>query len=525
MSPAPERHGAGGERRGGPGGPRGGGNRSGGNRSGGQRGGGAARRGAGRSDEHRSGAPTGRSRQAPSQRAKFASGPRTVAFEALRAVDVDDAYANLVLPGLIRRARLEPRDAALATELTYGTLRRRGYYDAIIASCTERTLEDIDPAVLDALRLGVHQLLAMRTPPHAATSETVGLVRDRIGGGPAGFVNAVLRTVGERTDEAWAKEVDLSTLEPTERLARVHSHPAWIVRALREALLIHGRPVDELEALLEADNDSPKVTLVARPGRAEVAELVAAGAQVGSWSPYAAVLDGGDPARVPAVREQRARVQDEGSQLVALALTTPAGDGEAPERWLDLCAGPGGKTALLAALAAERDAHLTAVEITPHRADLVRSALTDGDPVTVITADGRDIGTEQPEQYDRVLVDAPCTGLGALRRRPEARWRRQPSDLSALAPLQRELLDSAVAATRPGGVIAYVTCSPHAAETVLVVEDTLKRHRDLALLDAPTALREAAGGELPDLGDGPTAQLWPHRHGTDAMFLALFRKI
>jgi 16S rRNA (cytosine967-C5)-methyltransferase len=178
--------------------------------------------------------------------------------------------------------------------------------------------------------------------------------------------------------------------------------------------------------------------------------------------------------------------------------------------WLDLCAGPGGKAALLAALAAERGATLTANELRPHRAELVRR-VTEPWSVEVHVGDARTFAG-RAGGYDRVLLDAPCTGLGALRRRPEARWRRRPEDVGELVALQRELLDAALRLTRPGGVAAYVTCSPHPAETVEIVAG-----RDL--LD----VRPAFPG-VDQLGDGPTVQLWPHRHGTDAMFCAVVRR-
>lgn len=235
---------------------------------------------------------------------------------------------------------------------------------------------------------------------------------------------------------------------------------------------------------------------------------------VGRFSPYAVYLPAGDPAQLAAVRGGQALVQDEGSQLVAraLALAPVADDGG---RWLDLCAGPGGKTALLGALAAESGARVTAVEPAPHRADLVVEN-TRGLPVDVLQVDGRSSGLDPG--FDRVLVDAPCTGLGALRRRPDARWRRQPSDVPALTKLQRELLAAAIAVTRPGGVILYATCSPHLAETVGVIADALRRH-PVTALDTRSLFERAT-----DVGDGPYVQLWPHRHGTDAMFAAALVK-
>jgi 16S rRNA (cytosine967-C5)-methyltransferase len=246
---------------------------------------------------------------------------------------------------------------------------------------------------------------------------------------------------------------------------------------------------------------------VAWPGRIDRDELLAAsGGAAGPYSPYAVRLAGGDPAALDAIRERRAGVQDEGSQLCALALAAAPLDGR-DERWLDLCAGPGGKTALLAALAAGRGATVTANELHPHRAELVRN-ITAPWQVAVLLGDARELAPIDGG-YDRVLLDAPCTGLGALRRRPESRWRRTPADVAPLAALQRELLAAALRLVRPGGVVAYVTCSPHPAETTEVVAG-----HDLA--DA-----RAAFPGVDRLGEGPAVQLWPHRHGTDAMFCAL----
>jgi len=468
---------------------------------------------------------TQRSAQAPAERARRTDPSRQAAFDVLRAVDEEDAYANLALPAVLRRRRVQGRDAAFATELAYGALRGKGLYDAVIARCVDRPLDRIDPPVLDVLRLGAHQLLAMRVPTHAAVSESVALARSAVGAGAGGFVNAVLRRVSEHDVDGWVAEVaPARESDLVGHLAVARSHPAWVVRAMREALVAHGRDVGELEDLLTADNARPVVSLAARPGLSEVAELVDAGARPGHWSPLAAELPAGDPGALEAVRTGRARVQDEGSQLAALTLLAADVQGR-DERWADLCAGPGGKAALLAAVAAQRGAALTAVESAPHRTRLVEQALQ-GTPGSwqVRTGDGRELGAEEPEGYDRVLVDVPCTGLGALRRRPEARWRRTPADLPALAPLQRALLDSALDAVRPGGVVAYVTCSPHPAETLAVVDDVVRRRGDVSLLDAPGMLREAAGREVPGAGDADTVQLWPHLHGTDAMFVALLRR-
>jgi len=445
---------------------------------------------------------------------------RSVAYQAIAAVHRDDAYANLVLPQMLREQQVSGRDAAFATELTYGTLRFTGTLDTILAAAAEREMARIDPPVRDALRLGAYQLLRMRVSAHAATSTTVDLVKG-VAPGAAGFANAVLRKVGETDLDGWvARVAPVEETDPVGYLSTAYAHPAWIVRAFSEAL--RGDLTDTAR-LLVADNEAPPVHLCARPGRITQQELAdEVGGAPGAFSPYTVYLPHGAPGDLRAIRDGRAHVQDEGSQLVAAALA----DAPLPEgpdaHWLDLCAGPGGKAGLLGSIAAQRGARVTAVEIAPHRAELVELA-TRGMPVDVLCADGREIDQYglAPGGFDRVLVDAPCTGLGALRRRPEARWRRQPSDLPPLTRLQRELLGAALRVVRPGGVVAYVTCSPHLVETeVTVVEASRRAPYDMDLVDA----RELVGPALPGLGIGPTVQLWPHRHGTDAMYLAVLRR-
>jgi 16S rRNA (cytosine967-C5)-methyltransferase len=445
--------------------------------------------------------------------------PRGAAYDVLVAVREQEAYTNLVLPPLLRARGIRDRDAAFATELVSGTIRRQGLYDAVIDACVDRPLAKVDPGVLDALRLGTHQLLSMRVPTHAAVKTTVDLVRAKVGHRPAGFVNAVLRKVARHDLDGWVRRVAPDpAADPVGFASVAHAHPRWVVEALAEAL---GGAADELDALLAADNDAPRVSLVARPGLASVEELVEAGGVASTLSPFAVTLPGGDPAAIPAVAEGRAGVQDEGSQLVAEALADAPLDGT-DARWLDLCAGPGGKAALLAALAGGQGARVLASERQPHRAVLVRTATATAGLglLGVVTADGTRPAWA-PGSFDRVLVDAPCSGLGALRRRPEARWRKSAADLDGLVPLQEALLGSALDAVRPGGVVAYVTCSPVLAETSGVVSAVLGRRDDVGLEDAAPLLPavEDAAGPLPG-----TVQLWPHRHGTDAMFLALLRR-
>jgi 16S rRNA (cytosine967-C5)-methyltransferase len=502
------------------------------------------------------------SRAGGSGAASFRVDPaRRAAYDVLRAVADRDSYANLLLPALLAERGLTGRDAAFATELTYGTLRGRGTYDAILAACSDR--DQVDPPVQDVLRLGAHQLLATRVGRHAAVATSVDLVKDVCGPRPSGFVNAILRRVATRDLEAWMAIVAPdSAQDPSGYLAVRHSYPRWIIDAFRDAL---GDAADaELEDALAAGNVRPNVVLAATPGSSglpesglpSVPEPGSSGVpesglpsvpEPGSsgvpesglpglpepgqsadrtqWSPYGLRLTGGDPA--PLIATGRVAVQDEASQLAALALTRvePVGAAGQDRLWLDLCAGPGGKARLLAPLAAARGARLVASDLRPHRARKVLRALRRARPdhandSAVVVADGRRVPWP-PGTFDRVLADVPCSGLGSLRRRPEARWRKTPQTVLDLAGLQRTLLNAALDSVRPGGVVAYVTCSPHVAETREVVTAVADGRGDVTILDAPAVLAEVPGLRAPE---PRFAQFWPHRHGTDAIFLALLRR-
>jgi len=456
--------------------------------------------------------------------------PRLAALDLLRAVDLDGAYANIAWPRILAHHRLSGRDAGFATELAYGSLRWRGRHDAILAQCVDRELETLQPELLNALRLGVHQLHNMRVSDHAAVGETVEVVRQTLNQGAAGFANAVLRRVARGgSAEDWLDHLEakgaLPTLaeDPVGHLAVAASHPAWIVSGIHDALsaCMPERTWADTRAELMADNAAGSVTLVARTmDRAELCDRLAeqgVAARPGQLSRLAVRVDAVNPAAIPEVATGAAGVQDEGSQVVALLLADARIEGP-DTRWLDMCAGPGGKAALLAGQAAERGGSLTAVELHEHRAELVRTSLRPvrGQHQTIVAdATEDDIGAG----YDRVLLDAPCTGLGALRRRPESRWRRTPADLSELSALQRRLLARALDVVRPGGLVLYVTCSPHLAETESVVAGV-----------------DRLGGEVVPIGDhpeldlppgsvcGPYLRLWPGVHDTDGMFAALIRR-
>jgi 16S rRNA (cytosine967-C5)-methyltransferase len=446
---------------------------------------------------------------------------RRIALDVIMAVRESDSYANLLLPVRLERAKLSEADAGLATELTYGTLRMQGYYDRVIQLAAGRPVDQIDPPILDVLRLACHQLLSLRVAQHAAVDEAVSLAKTVGSHSATGFVNGVLRTITRTPIEDWRERVLAAATNDDDRLAAEYSHPAWLIRSFRQSLAAEGAE-SELTALLGADNVPPRVSLTALPGLATAEELPL---HQSDFSPVGAVLDGGDPMKVDAVRAGAVRVQDEGSALAALALSRarPIRSGEV---WLDLCAGPGGKAALLAAEAAVGGATLIANELVPARAGLVRNAIAPIRPTPEVwERDGTTIGASNPGQFDRILLDAPCTGLGALRRRPEARWRKQPRDVADLAELQAKLLASAIDALKPGGLLAYVTCSPHLGETRVAVQTAVRESGGaLKTVNTPEVLQSIVRSPL-DLPETEHVQLWPHRHGTDAMFIQLLTKV
>ncbi len=421
----------------------------------------------------------------------------------------DGAYAQLALEQVLREAG-SPRSSAEATELAYGTCRMLGTHDAIIEAASGRSVLDLQPEVQQILRLTSHRLLAMRTPSHAAVSTAVELAKRQVGHRVGGLVNAISRKIAERELPEW---LDLLTADSDEleRLAITNHHPLWIAELYRDLL------ADQAAAALMANNQPVRPTYVVRPGLAKRNQFADAAHQT-PLSPFGFTSEQ-RPGDLAAVRDGRAGVQDEGSQLVAWALSKakpPAGD------WLDLCAGPGGKASLLTGLARQKGAFLLANEVAPHRAELVRRALRAyPDGWAVICADGTRPAW-RPGSVAAVMADVPCTGLGALRRRPDARWRKHPDEVAELTALQLELARTAADSLVSGGVMAYVTCSPHPAETTAVVAALLAEREDLELLDAPALLPSVPDAASP--GNPLCLQLWPHRHHTDAMFAALLRR-
>ena len=432
---------------------------------------------------------------------------RLLVFDLLSQVNREGAYANIRLPDLLSKSKLNAKDRALATEMAYGTLRMQGLLDHIAGKFTDRPFNELDPKIQDLLRMGIYQLTQMRIPDHAAVGETVEVARKVAGDSKASYVNAILRKVSG--DKAQLTELDL--LPIVEKLSIKYSHPIWIVNAFYDQL----KSWESVEQLLVADNQATRPDLVAWPTKSTEAEFLNAGAQKIESIKNGFTIEA-IPSEFTPVIERRAGVQDRGSQIVVEDLLATWRPGL---KWLDMCAGPGGKAAYLyySLKSLEESVDFLANEPVPHRAELVKRVI--GNEI-VVSFDGT-----KPEsftgQFDRILIDAPCTGLGALRRRPEARWRKKPSDLKELVSIQHQLLESAYRLLLPLGIIAYVTCSPHISETKAQVANFLADHDDMKILDISSLVGANQSGINPD----GTVQLWTHLNQSDSMFIAFLQKI
>ena len=450
--------------------------------------------------------------------------PRSIAWELCRRVFADGAYANLAWEDILGSSELSRDEKGFATHLVYGTLRHTGTIDAIIEKAAGRERSTIDQEVWWVLQLGTFQWLWMRTPAHAVVNESVKLCK-KLGLHPAsGLVNAVLRKITAQDLPAWLNAITDGVTDHNSDLALRHAHPEWIVGLLEQALADSDPAGSETElaALLESHNDPATPTLVVLPGLASKSPTETPT----KYSPYGVYAEAGSPGTDQRVREGRARVQDEGSQLAALVLTS-ALPIDAPIAVADMCSGPGGKSALIQAMLSPSGSSLTAIEKAPHRADLVRQAVKpfsgDSPAPRVITGGAEEVLAKEGFLYDRVLLDAPCTGLGALRRRPESRWRKNASDLEGLVDLQRELLEAAVNHTAVGGILVYVTCSPVVSETTEQMA-WLSEQFSVTMLDTPAIVDRISNSMIDGHRRGSAVQLWPHRHHTDAMFIQAIRR-
>lgn len=442
------------------------------------------------------------------------TGARAAAWALHQQVWGEGAYANLAWPRIASDAKLSAEDRRFATELAYGSLRRYGQWGRLITLASGRAEKALEPGIWWVLVLGAHQLFAMSTAVHAAVNETVALSKAVGYARASGLVNAVMRRLSEKTLDQWLEALTDGVTDPLDVLALRHAHPRWIVDALAHSLEREGRS-GELDALLDSHNSPARPQLVLLEGAPEPSD------EATPLSPRG-VYATGDPGADARVAAGTARVQDEGSQLAALIAARVGGLGPR-SRVLDACAGPGGKAAVLASALQAVGGKLVAIEQHPHRAELVRNSVRAFSTlVDVVTADVNEYLVDH-RPWDLIVLDAPCSGLGALRRRPEARWTKSPEDLPGLTHTQRTLLASAADALAPGGHLVYVTCSPVVEETTDAVSWLCESNGNIEAVDTAAVLAEITAGEPPEVRVGQAVQLWPHRHGTDAMFIQILR--
>ena len=421
---------------------------------------------------------------------------RTVALEAIRRVTDEGAYSTIVVPGALTRSRLDERDRAFATELAFGTIRRLPSIDWALGRVASRPVGRMSPSARTVLRLGAYQVLFTDVAPHAAVGETVGLARDR----ERGFVNAVLRRLASEPP-SWPVGDDAADVAVRTGLS------PWAAQELERLL-----PSDEVEPAARTLATKAMLcvrtnTVVTSPERFEEA-LREAGhdPRPAPLDPTCFLLDGGDPARLPGFDEGWFAVQDQASAFVVRALDPQPGD-----RVLDACAAPGGKTAYAAAIVGPSGL-VVGADLHSGRVGLIsRGARRLGVPALVLAQDAT--APALKGLFDRILVDAPCSGLGSARRRPELLWRNKKEELSKFAHMQVEIVSALTGLLAPAGRIIYSVCTFPRAETDAAA-DAIVRHRpDLepAMIEGP---------------DGPAARirLWPHRHGSDGMFIAAFTK-
>lgn len=441
--------------------------------------------------------------------------PRALALEVLRRVEATDAFANLLLDAGLQERGLAGPDRALATELVYGVLRWRGKLDWILSRVLDRPLPSLDRPVRQVLRLGAYQLCCLtRIPDFAAVDEAVRLVRRARAGRSAGFVNAVLRAVARRRDEP---EPDPSA-DPVAYWTTVGSHPRWLVERWMARL-----GPEEAGRLMAANNMVPPVTVLvntlkARGEDARRALLCAVPEVVtGRFIPEAfSVRGAGSPADLPGFAEGWLIPMDEAGAFPVLALDLSPG-----QRVLDACAGGGSKSALIAARVGP-EGEVVALDVSPRALGRLETAVSrlGFARVRPHLEDARRAGTRWSGQFPRVLLDAPCTGLGTIRRRPEIKWRRVPEDLVRAAALQQALLAGVAGAVAEGGLLVYSTCSLEPEETDAVIVAFLTAHPEFRLDTSWQGLPPMSG--LVD-GDGHL-RAWPHRHGTDGFFVACLRR-
>jgi len=449
---------------------------------------------------------------------KRKKGVRQLASEILLKVDSRKAYADVLLDHNLKDPTLSDRDRALLTELTYGTLRWRGKIDARLIHYIRRSLDDTDPLIRNLLRVTFYQLLFLdKIPDYAAVNEAVELAKAHGGSKVAGFVNGVLRSFLRERDRTAALQSTSDWQEAA--LAIEYSHPQWLVE---KWLNYFGRK--ETETLLKANNEiAPLVLRVnSRKGSREallglllkngVAAVTTRWSPAGIWVQSRSTVN-----QLPGFQEGLFQVQGEASQLVSYLVSPQKG-----ERILDACAAPGGKTTHIAELLADTG-ELIALDKSERGIEKIRENVARLGLASLRTARSdvsRPLPAELCSPYDRILVDAPCSGLGTLRSHPETKWHRDQSDIERLAHLQKNIINQVARHLKPGGVLVYSTCTLTNNENEHIVEEFLEHHKEFVLDDAVSYLPEKARS----LVRGNYFMTLPHRHDTDGFFAARMRK-
>jgi 16S rRNA (cytosine967-C5)-methyltransferase len=444
---------------------------------------------------------------------------RELAAYILARIELGKAYADILLDRTLRSVRLSRRDSALLSELTYGTLRWRGRIDGQLRALMRRPLESAHPFIRNLLRMALYQTDFLdRIPDYAAVNAAVDLAKIHRGEHAGRFVNAVLRR------HLREKENSLS-IKPAPESAGLSdisvywSHPQWLVQQWSDYL-----GFGELPALLQANNEEPALVLrvnLLRTTKENLLELLhREGVQASptSWSPQGISISSSPPVdQLPGFQEGLFQVQGEASQLVGYLVAPHAG-----ERILDACAAPGGKATHLAELTGNLG-EIVGTDISKAGLEkLAENARRLGlDSIRTLVADARKGSSGLGNLYDRILIDAPCSGLGTLRAHPEIKWNRTQTDIQRLSRLQRAILARCADQLKPGGVLVYSTCTLTAAENELVVQHFLDNCGKFVLEDAAIYLPAAAKKMVRN----GYFMAWPHRHGTDGFFAARLKKV
>lgn len=444
---------------------------------------------------------------------------REIALDVLVRVEQQGAYSNLLLNSTLQKSGLSREDTGLVTELVYGTISRMNTLDYVLSDFVSKGIAKLQPWVRNLLRLSLYQIMYLdRIPSHAAVNEAVNIAKKRGHQGISGMVNGVLRSVLRAGDLPVLRK-DLSQ---EERISIQYSHPLWMVRRW-----ITEYGVDTAESICAANNEAPAVsvrvntTMISR--EALLNQMLDQGLQAAASevSPFGIVVKGGGNLALTSwYRDGYLSVQDESSMLVAEAVAPSPG-----MRVLDCCAAPGGKTAHMGELMKD-EGYIYANDLHSHKAKLISDQALRLGLECVVTGSADALHLEQSLQhgsFDRILLDAPCSGLGVIRRKPDLKWRKQPEDIESVASLQLELLQSVSKLLKPGGVLVYSTCTTEQAENGDVVAAFLKQNPDYTSVTFTSPLWERLQGTALNRGEG--IQLLPHHYGSDGFYIARLQKV